>query len=140
FPGPGGNRAGPGHPLPGTGRGMILAEARERVRRQNGGAVGRSREELITPALVLDIDAAQRNIEAMAGELRRMGAATIRPHYKAHKSPDLAWRQVQAGAGGVSAAAVWGAAVLADARFAGPFGGHTVSHPAQNARPARRAA
>jgi len=36
----------------------ILAQARERVRRQNGGAVGRPREELITPALVLDIDAA----------------------------------------------------------------------------------
>jgi hypothetical protein len=41
----------------------LLAQARERVRRQNGGAVGRPREELITPALVLDIDAAQRNID-----------------------------------------------------------------------------
>jgi D-serine deaminase-like pyridoxal phosphate-dependent protein len=68
----------------------ILAQARERVRRQNGGAVGRSREELITPALVLDIDAAQRNIDRMAGGLLQIGNATIRPHYKAHKTPDLA--------------------------------------------------
>src|SRR5262249_56840302 len=82
----------------------VLAAARERVRQQNGGAVGRPREELITPALVLDIDAAQRNIERMASGLRHIGAATIRPHYKAHKTPDLAWRQVQAGAGGLSTA------------------------------------
>ncbi len=79
----------------------LLAQARERVRRQNGGAVGQPREELITPALVLDIDAAQRNIDRMASGLRQMGSATIRPHYKAHQSPDLAWRQVQAGAGGL---------------------------------------
>jgi D-serine deaminase-like pyridoxal phosphate-dependent protein len=119
---------------------MILAEARERVKRQNGGAIGRSREELITPALVLDIDAAQRNIEAMTGELRRMGAATIRPHYKAHKSPDLAWRQVQAGAGGLSMATVWEAVVLADAGLDDLFVVNTVSHPAKIAVLARLAA
>jgi D-serine deaminase-like pyridoxal phosphate-dependent protein len=111
--------------------GPILAEARERARRQNGGAIGRSREELITPALVLDIDAAQRNIDRMARELRQMGAATIRPHYKAHKSPDLAWRQVQAGAGGLSMATVWEAAVLADAGLDDLFVVNTVSHPAK---------
>jgi D-serine deaminase-like pyridoxal phosphate-dependent protein len=106
----------------------ILARARENVRRQYGDAIGRRREELITPALVLDIDAAQRNIDAMAGRLREMGA-TIRPHYKTHKSPDLAWRQVQAGAGGLSMATVWEAAVLADAGFDDLFVVNTVSHP-----------
>jgi len=118
----------------------ILAEARERVRQQNGGAVGRSREELITPALVLDIDAAQRNIDRLAGELRQMGSATIRPHYKAHKSPDLAWRQVQAGAGGLSMATVWEAVVLADAGLDDLFVVNTVSHPAKVAVLARLAA
>jgi D-serine deaminase-like pyridoxal phosphate-dependent protein len=118
----------------------ILTQARERVRRQNGGAVGRSREELITPALVLDIDAAQRNIDRMAGGLLHMGSATIRPHYKAHKSPDLAWRQVQAGAGGLSMATVWEAVVLADAGLDDLFVVNTVSHPAKIAVLARLAA
>src|SRR5262249_62339310 len=99
----------------------VLAAARERVRQQNGAAVGRPREELITPALVLDIDAAQRNIGRMASGLRQLGSATIRPHYKAHKSPDIAWRQVQAGAGGPSTAPAGGAAVLAPARPAARF-------------------
>ncbi|HTW05144.1 MAG TPA: alanine racemase [Streptosporangiaceae bacterium] len=106
----------------------VLARAREEVRRQYGGAIGRRREELITPALVLDVDAAQRNIDTMAGALREMGA-TIRPHYKTHKSPDLAWRQVRAGAGGVSMATVWEAVVLADTGLDDLFVVNTVSHP-----------
>jgi D-serine deaminase-like pyridoxal phosphate-dependent protein len=118
----------------------ILAAARERVRQQNGGAVGRQLEELITPALVLDVDAAQRNIDRMASGLRQMGSATIRPHYKAHKTPDLAWRQVQAGAGGLSMATVWEAVVLADAGLDDLFVVNTVSHPAKIAVLARLAA
>ena len=109
----------------------ILREAGERVRDEYGAAVGQRREELITPALVLDIDAAQRNIDHMAGELRRMGQATIRPHYKTHKSPDLAARQVQAGAGGLSMATVWEAAVLAGAGQDDLFVVNTVAHPAK---------
>ncbi|HXZ69554.1 MAG TPA: alanine racemase, partial [Streptosporangiaceae bacterium] len=118
----------------------ILAAARERVRQQNGGAIGRPRGELITPALVLDIDAAQRNIDQMASGLRQLGSATIRPHYKAHKSPDLAWRQLQAGAGGLSMATVWEAVVLADAGLDDLFVVNTVSHPAKIAVLARLAA
>jgi len=118
----------------------VLAAARERVRQQNGDAVGRPRGELITPALVLDIDAAQRNIDRMASGLRQLGSATIRPHYKAHKSPDLAWRQVQAGAGGLSMATVWEAVVLADAGLDDLFVVNTVSHPAKIAVLARLAA
>src|ERR1700721_11105 len=79
----------------------ILQEAYDNVRHEYGTAIGQRRDELITPALVLDIDAAQRNIDHMASELKRIGGATIRPHYKTHKSPDLARRQLQAGAGGV---------------------------------------
>src|SRR3984957_9694172 len=95
----------------------VLQECYDRVRRDYGHAVGRHRGELVTPALVLDIDAAQRNIDRMAGELARLGATTIRPHYKTHKSPDLARRQVLAGAAGLSMATVWEAAVLAAAGF-----------------------
>jgi D-serine deaminase-like pyridoxal phosphate-dependent protein len=111
--------------------GPILAKARERTWRQYGAAIGCRREELITPALVLDIDAAQRNIDRMAEGLREIGNATIRPHYKTHKSPDLAWRQVQAGAGGLSMATVWEAVVLADCGLDDLFVVNTVSHPAK---------
>src|ERR1700753_2488614 len=80
----------------------VLGEAREYVLHQYGGDIGKRREELPTPALVLDIDAAQRNIDHMAGALRAPGMAVIRPHYKTHKSPELARRQVAAGAAGLS--------------------------------------
>ena len=109
----------------------ILREAYNTVRRDYGGAIGQRRDELITPALVLDIDAAQRNIDHMASELKQMGAATIRPHYKTHKSPDLARRQLQAGAGGLSMATVWEAAILAAAGMDDLFVVNTVAHPAK---------
>lgn len=109
----------------------ILREAYDTVRRDYGGAIGQRRDELITPALVLDIDAAQRNIDHMASELKQMGAATIRPHYKTHKSPDLARRQLQAGAGGLSMATVWEAAILAAAGMDDLFVVNTVAHPAK---------
>ena len=110
---------------------LILREAYDTVRRDYGGAIGQRRDELITPALVLDIDAAQRNIDHMASELKQMGAATIRPHYKTHKSPDLARRQLQAGAGGLSMATVWEAAILAAAGMDDLFVVNTVAHPAK---------
>ena len=107
----------------------LLQESRDCIMRQYGQAVGRRRDELITPALVLDIDVAQRNIDEMASQLRRMGSTTIRPHYKTHKSPDLARRQVLAGATGLSMATVWEAAVLAAAGLDDLFVVNTVSHP-----------
>jgi D-serine deaminase-like pyridoxal phosphate-dependent protein len=108
-----------------------LDQARDHVHHQYGDDIGKRREELITPALVLDVDAAQRNIDHMAAELKQLGKATIRPHYKTHKSPDLARRQLQAGAGGLSMATVWEAAVLAGAGMDDLFVVNTVSHPAK---------
>ena len=109
----------------------ILQEAYDNVRHEYGTAIGQRRDELITPALVLDVDAAQRNIDHMASELKQMGAATIRPHYKTHKSPDLARRQLRAGAGGLSMATVWEAAILAAAGLDDLFVVNTVAHPAK---------
>jgi D-serine deaminase-like pyridoxal phosphate-dependent protein len=109
----------------------VLHEAYDRVRHQYGDAIGQRREELVTPALVLDIDAAQRNIDHMANELRQLGRATIRPHFKTHKSPDLARRQLEAGAGGLSMATVWEAAVLTAAGMDDLFVVNTVAHPAK---------
>jgi D-serine deaminase-like pyridoxal phosphate-dependent protein len=109
----------------------ILQESYNRARQEYGGSIGQRRAELVTPALVLDIDAAQRNIDHMASELKSIGGATIRPHYKTHKSPDLARRQLAAGARGLSMATVWEAAILAAAGMDDLFVVNTVAHPAK---------
>jgi D-serine deaminase-like pyridoxal phosphate-dependent protein len=89
-----------------------LEETYARVRREYGAAIGRRRDELVTPALVLDLPAAKRNIAHM-GEAIRGLPATIRPHIKVHKSPELARLQIEAGAIGLSVATVWEAIVMA---------------------------
>src|SRR5690348_11826710 len=109
----------------------ILQESYDRARQEYGTAIGQPRAELVTPALVLDIDAAQRNIDHMASELKSIGGATIRPHYKTHKSPDLARRQLAAGARGLSMATVWEAAILAAAGMDDLFVVNTVAHPSK---------
>jgi D-serine deaminase-like pyridoxal phosphate-dependent protein len=74
--------------------------------------IGRARQDLVTPALVLDLDVAQRNIATMAQRMSTM-PAKLRPHIKVHKSPQLARMQVEAGAIGVTTATVWEAIVMA---------------------------
>jgi 3-hydroxy-D-aspartate aldolase len=75
-------------------------------------AIGRERAEIATPALVLELDVARRNIRRMAERIRQL-PAELRPHIKVHKSARLARMQVQAGAIGVTAATVWEAAAMA---------------------------
>lgn len=70
-----------------------------------------SRADLNTPALILDIDALDRNIAAMATLAVRHGVA-LRPHAKTHKSVDIALRQIAAGAVGVCCAKIGEAEVL----------------------------
>lgn len=70
-------------------------------------------EELDTPALVLDLDALERNLERMAVACAEGGVA-LRPHTKNHKSPWIAAQQVAGGAVGVCAAKVGEAEVLVE--------------------------
>ncbi len=75
-------------------------------------AIGRPRHDLVTPALILDLDVARRNIAAMA-EYMRTVPAKLRPHIKVHKSPELARMQMEAGeALGLTTATVWEAVVM----------------------------
>jgi D-serine deaminase-like pyridoxal phosphate-dependent protein len=53
-----------------------------------------------TPALVIDLDAMQRNLQRMQSFATQHGMR-LRPHAKMHKSAVLALRQLQAGAVGV---------------------------------------
>jgi len=73
----------------------------------------RSRTEIPTPALVLDRAALDRNIERMASFFRD-GTCRLRPHFKAHKTPDIARRQLAAGSCiGLTCATVTEAEVVA---------------------------
>ncbi len=61
---------------------------------------GMSLAEIDTPALLLDLDAFDRNVARMARAAADAGLA-LRPHAKTHKSPVIAQRQMAAGAVGV---------------------------------------
>ena len=93
-----------------------IQETRDRVKRAYGSAIGRNRHDLVTPALILDLPAARRNIKKMADRLTTM-PAKLRPHIKVHKSPELARMQVDAGAIGLSTATVWEAVVMVRSGF-----------------------
>jgi D-serine deaminase-like pyridoxal phosphate-dependent protein len=83
----------------------------EHMRAAYGSAIGRKRAELVTPALILDLGAARRNIASMADRMRTM-PASLRPHTKVQKSAQLARLQIEAGAIGVCTATVWEAIVM----------------------------
>jgi D-serine deaminase-like pyridoxal phosphate-dependent protein len=87
-------------------------EIRDHVRTAYQSSVGKKRRELITPALILDLDVARRNIDFMANRLRSMHAK-LRPHIKVQKNVELAKLQIEAGAIGVCTATVWEAIVMA---------------------------
>jgi len=75
-------------------------------------ALGKSRYDLITPALILDLDVAKNNIRHMAEYMREV-PAKLRPHIKVHKSPELARMQMEAGECiGMSTATVWEAVLM----------------------------
>jgi len=53
-----------------------------------------------TPALIVDLDALERNLRRMADAIAPTGVR-LRPHAKTHKSPEVARRQMALGAVGV---------------------------------------
>jgi D-serine deaminase-like pyridoxal phosphate-dependent protein len=90
--------------------------------------IGRRRDEVTTPALLLDLDVAKRNIATMAEKFREL-PANLRPHIKVHKSVELARLQVEAGAIGVACATVWEAIVMAEGGIADVLVANQVVHP-----------
>ena len=60
-------------------------------------------QDLETPALLVDLNVMEANLERMAAWFRT-GPARLRPHFKNHKCPDLAARQIDAGAIGMTCA------------------------------------
>jgi D-serine deaminase-like pyridoxal phosphate-dependent protein len=66
---------------------------------------GLTKADLPTPALLVDLDAFESNLKAMADHCRTTGRG-FRPHAKTHKCPAIARRQVASGALGVCVATV----------------------------------
>jgi D-serine deaminase-like pyridoxal phosphate-dependent protein len=75
--------------------------------------IGKARDGVATPALIVDLAALRRNVAAMAA--RMQGPTRLRPHAKSHKCAQIARMQVEAGAIGITAATVWEAAALVQA-------------------------
>jgi D-serine deaminase-like pyridoxal phosphate-dependent protein len=92
-----------------------------------------------TPALVIDLDAMQRNLAAMAGYAREH-PVRLRPHAKLHKSATIAKLQIDAGAVGVCVQKLSEAEVLAERGVADIFISNEVIAPAKLERLAELAA
>jgi len=70
--------------------------------------------EIDTPALVLDLDRVERNIDTMSRFFAGQ-EASLRPHFKTPKCPEIARKQLAAGAIGITCAKLGEAEVIADA-------------------------
>jgi 3-hydroxy-D-aspartate aldolase len=92
-------------------------ELRERWLERYRSQIGRARDEVTTPALLLDLDVARRNIDIMAERFRDL-PARLRPHIKVHKCVELARLHVEAGAVGIACATAWEAIAMAEGGIA----------------------
>ncbi|SLI37657.1 D-threonine aldolase [Mycobacteroides abscessus subsp. massiliense] len=75
---------------------------------------------LDTPFLAVDLAVMDRNIERLAGRLRGTGVQ-LRPHAKSHKCIEIAQRQIDSGAIGLTVATIGEAEVFAEAGFTDLF-------------------
>ncbi len=75
--------------------------------------IGRSAEEIDTPALLVDLDVLDRNVAHMARVIIQEAGINWRPHSKGIKSPAIAHLLVEAGAIGVTCAKLGEAEVMA---------------------------
>jgi D-serine deaminase-like pyridoxal phosphate-dependent protein len=72
--------------------------------------------EIDTPALLIDLDLLERNLRETA-ELCAVHGKRLRPHIKTHKMVEIARRQVELGAVGLTVAKLGEAEVFAEAGF-----------------------
>jgi len=91
------------------------------------------KREILTPALLLDLDAFEANLTRMVDHVRRSGKA-LRPHAKAHKCVEIAKRQLAAGACGVCVATLAEAELMSKAGIPGLLLTSPVADPAKIAR------
>jgi D-serine deaminase-like pyridoxal phosphate-dependent protein len=90
-------------------------------------------QQIPTPALVLDLDLFETNLTRMAAHVKARGKS-LRPHSKAHKCPEIAKRQIAAGAIGVCCATVPEAELMASAGIGGILLTSPLADPLKMAR------
>jgi D-serine deaminase-like pyridoxal phosphate-dependent protein len=76
--------------------------------------VDMKRDEIDTPALIVDANILRRNITDMCKFARSLGKK-LRPHIKTHKAPEIAWMQLEAGSSGICVQKLGEAEVMAQA-------------------------
>jgi D-serine deaminase-like pyridoxal phosphate-dependent protein len=77
-----------------------------------------NKEDLPTPALLIDLEALEANIEKMS-QHAKVHLIGLRPHVKTHKCPEIARRQIVAGALGICCATIREAEAMATAGISG---------------------
>jgi 3-hydroxy-D-aspartate aldolase len=97
--------------------GFSVTEIEKRL--QSGkGLEGIGKDDLPTPALLLDLDLLESNIEKMS-QHAKASSIRLRPHAKTHKCAEIARRQIGAGALGVCTSTIHEAEALAAAGING---------------------
>ena len=78
--------------------------------------IGLQKSELDTPALLLDLDDFEKNLVRLQSYLNEH-SVNLRPHFKAHRTPDITRWQFERGAKGVTCAKLGEAEHLASLGF-----------------------
>jgi len=68
-------------------------------------------QHIMTPALLVDLDSMESNLKRMAGFFAGKPCG-LRPHFKNHKVPALAWKQLRSGSIGITCATLREAEIL----------------------------
>jgi len=74
--------------------------------------IGTPKEQIPTPALIIDLDAMAANVRIMADFFK--GEVKLRPHIKTHKCPEIARMQIKFGAIGITCAKLSEAEVMVE--------------------------
>ncbi len=89
-----------------------------------------TKNQVPTPALLLDLDKFESNLTRLAAQARESGKG-LRPHAKAHKCKRIAERQIAAGANGICVATLAEAELMAKAGISGLLLTSPVADPAK---------
>ncbi len=103
--------------IPQTVSGYSHGEIDNRVM-SGKGLAGLTKTDLVTPSLLLDLDLLEANIAKMAAHAKA-AKLNLRPHGKTHKCPEVAHRQLKAGAIGLCVATIREAEAMAAAGVKG---------------------
>lgn len=86
-----------------AGAATLLSPALQAESLDQSADIGKSKWDLETPALCVDLDKLEQNLKTVQSRLQGTGVG-VRPHAKTHKCPSIAKMQIAAGALGICTA------------------------------------